>query len=53
MKRKQPGNLLITTALLIGFSIYCYLIKYQAKRKHLLPFHFKNSELKKLYIKNE
>ena len=29
--------LLITMALLIAVSIYCYLIKYQ--RKHLLPFH--------------
>ena len=29
--------LLITIALLIAVSIYCYLIKYQ--RKHLLPFH--------------
>ena len=31
--------LLITIALLIAVSIYCYLIKYQAKQKHLLPFH--------------
>ena len=31
--------LLITIALLIAVSIHCYLIKYQAKRKHLLPFH--------------
>ena len=28
--------LLITIALLIVVSIYCYLIKYRAKRKHLL-----------------
>ena len=27
--------LLITIALLIAFSIYCYLINYQAKRKYL------------------
>ena len=27
--------LLITIALLIAVSIYCYLIKYQAKQKHL------------------
>ena len=27
--------LLITVAV----SIYCYLIKYQAKQEHLLPFH--------------
>ena len=26
--------LLITIALLIGISIYCYLIKYRAKQKH-------------------
>ena len=31
--------LLITIALLIADSIYCYLIKYHAKQKHLLPFH--------------
>ena len=36
--------LLITIALLIAVSIYCYLIKYQAKQ--LLPFHYKNNELK-------
>ena len=38
--------LLITIALLIAVSIYCYLIKYQAKQKHLLPFHFTNNKLK-------
>ena len=37
--------LLITTTLLIAFSIYTYLIKYQAKKKHLLPFHDTNNEL--------
>ena len=37
---------LITIALLIAFSIYCYLIKYRAKQKHLLPFHVTNNELK-------
>ena len=31
--------LLITTALLIAVSIYCYLIKDQAKQKPLLPCH--------------
>ena len=31
--------LLITIALLIAVSIYCYLIKFQAKQKHLLQFH--------------
>ena len=40
--------LLVTTALLIAVSIYCYLIKYQAKQKHLLPFHYKNNEIKQV-----
>ena len=40
--------LLITIDLLIAVSIYCYLIKYQAKQKHLLPFHFANNELKEI-----
>ena len=31
--------LLITLVLLIYVSIFCYLIKYQAKQKHLLPIH--------------
>ena len=31
--------LLITIALLRAVSIYCYLIKHQAKQKHLLPFY--------------
>ena len=30
--------LLISIALLIAVSIYCYMIKYQAKQKHLSPF---------------
>ena len=30
--------LLITIALLIAVSIYCYQIKYRAKQKHLLQF---------------
>ena len=38
--------LLITTALLIAVSIYCYLIKYQIKQKHLFPFHDTNNGLK-------
>ena len=42
--------LLITIASLIAASIYCFLIKYQAKRKHLLPFHFKYSELERNYM---
>ena len=39
--------LLITMALLIAVSIYCYLIKYQSIQKHLLPFHISNNELRK------
>ena len=40
--------LLIIVALLIAVSIYCYLIKYQAKQKHFLPFQFINNKLKKI-----
>ena len=40
--------LLITVTFLTANSIYCYLIKYRAKGKHLLPFNFKNSELKEI-----
>ena len=35
----------IIIALLIAVSIYCYLIKYRAKQKHLLPFHDTNNEV--------
>ena len=38
--------LLVTTALLIAVSIYCYLIKSQAKEKHLSPYHVTTNELK-------
>ena len=38
--------LLITTALLLAVRIYSYLIKYQAKQKHLLPFQVTNNELR-------
>ena len=38
--------LLITIVLLIAVIIYCYLIKYLAKQKHLLPFHDTNNELR-------
>ena len=38
--------LLITITLLIAVSIYYYLIKYQVKQKHLLPFH--NKKLKQV-----
>ena len=40
--------LLITIALLIAVSTYCYLIKYKAKRKHLLPFYIRNNKLKEV-----
>ena len=40
--------LLITIALLIVNSIYCYLIKRWAKRKHFLPIDNTNNELKEL-----
>ena len=43
--------LLITIALLIAISIYCYLIKYQRKQNHLLPFHSKDDELKEIIYK--
>ena len=32
--KTQNFSILITNALLIAHSIYCYLIKYQAKQKH-------------------
>ena len=35
--------LLITMVLLIAVSIYCYLIKYQAKQRYFLPFHVTNT----------
>ena len=37
---------LLITITLIAVSIYCYLIKYQAKQKCLLPFHSTNNKLK-------
>ena len=39
---------LITIALLIAVSIYCYLIIYKTKQKHLLPFYITNNELKEV-----
>ena len=45
------GFLLITIALLIAVSIYCYIIKYKSKQKHLLPYYVINDELKEvLYL---
>ena len=43
--------LLITIVLLIAASVSCYLIKYQAKQKHLLPFQYTN-ELASISIIN-
>ena len=40
--------LLITIVLLIAVIIYCYLITYQGKQKHLLPFQFTNNKLKEI-----
>ena len=54
MEKKQPVKhnfyillALIIIALFIALSIYCYLIKYQAKQKNLLLFHDTNNKLKK------
>ena len=38
--------LLITIPLLIAVNIYCYLMKYRAIQKHLLPFHNTNKRIK-------
>ena len=40
--------LLIIIVLLIAVSIYCYLIKYRSKLKHLLLFHVTNNELNEI-----
>ena len=42
--------LLITITLLIAVSVCCYLIKYQAKQKYLLPFH--DTKLKQVNMNN-
>ena len=42
--------LLITITLLIAVSIYCYLIKSQAKQKSLRPFHDTNNKLREIFI---
>ena len=44
--------LLITIALLISVSIHCYLIKYKARQKPLLPFCVTNNKLIMIYNKN-
>ena len=38
-----------TIALLIPVSVYCYLMKYQAKQKYLLPFHNTSYKLKQVF----
>ena len=55
LQKKQFQNfyillalLLITIELLIAFSIYCYLIKYRAKQKCLLPSQFTNNKFKEI-----
>ena len=40
--------LLITIVLLIAVSIYCYLITYWAKQKHLVPFKVTNNKRKEI-----
>ena len=35
----------VTIALLIAVSIYCYLRKYRAIKKHLLAFHVTSNKL--------
>ena len=40
--------LLISIALLIAVSIYCYLIKYKTKQKHLRTFQLTNKKLKEI-----
>ena len=40
--------LLISIVLLIAVSIYCYLIKYKSKQKHLLPYYVTNNQLKEV-----
>ena len=42
----------ITIALLIAVSIYFYMVKYKAKRKHLFPFYVRNNKLIVIYYKN-
>ena len=40
--------LIITIVLLTVFSIECYLVKYQAKQKILLPYHAANKKLEEV-----
>ena len=40
--------LLITIAFLMAVNIYCYLIKYQGRKKHFLPYHIIINKLKEV-----
>ena len=42
--------LLITVALWVAVSIYCYLLKYGAKQKHVLRVHDTNNELNQAFL---
>ena len=53
MKRKfpvLPRFLSIIISLLIAVSIYFYLIKYNPKQKHLLPYYVKKWQTNKCFI---
>ena len=43
----ETKSFYILLALLIAVSIYCYVIKYETKQKHVLSFYVTNNELKK------
>ena len=43
---KMQNFCILLAFLLIAISNYCYLIKYWAKQKHLLPFHETNNDSK-------
>ena len=38
---------------MIAVSIYCYVTKYWAKQKHVLPYHITNYQVNKCIIKVE
>ena len=47
---KYPINFTETGTRLITDTIYCCLIKYLAKQKHLLPFFITNNKPKEFYV---
>ena len=47
---KYPINFTETGTRLTTDSIYCCLIKYWAKQKHLLPFFITNNKPKEFYV---